>query len=97
MTEELKNKAEEKTRAEISKIILKINRKEIELTPEEAKKLKDALNELYEVKEEHHYHSYPVYPSRPYWYWNEPYIYCSSGTGAKLEYLENSNTVKCSL
>ena len=61
---------------EIKKIVLKLNDKEVSLTIDEAKKLKELLSELFGkdiikevVKEEHHYHDH----YRPYWYYNEPY------------------------
>lgn len=62
--------------ARISKLILEINGKRIELTEEEAKSLKDKLNELfegkdviyipYEVEKEHTYINPYVHPY-PYW------------------------------
>jgi hypothetical protein len=62
---------------EIKEIVLKLGKKEISLSVEEAKKLKELLGELFGkdvikevVKEEHHYHDH----YRPYWYY-QPYYY----------------------
>lgn len=42
----------------IKKIVLNIGNKQVELTPEQAKKLKEALDEIFGgvVKERHYYH-----------------------------------------
>ena len=58
----------------IKKIVLDLCKKQVELTPEQCKKLKDALDEMFGkkvVKEEHHHHH--DYPYRLYWdWWNSP-------------------------
>ena len=63
---------------EIKGLLLKIGKKEITLTVEEAKKLHETLQEMFKTKviketirEEHHYHDYPYYPI---WYWIPPAI-----------------------
>ena len=89
---------------EIKKIVLKLNDKEVSLTIEEAKKLKELLGELFGkdiikeiVKEEHHYHD----NYRPYWYYS-PYwagngtVYCSTNTATlanAVNYTANSGTL----
>lgn len=79
----------------IKGINLQIGKKEIQLSVEEAKELKKALEELFGekiVKEEHHhYNGYTYYP---YWRWPTPYIYCGT---SQLKYDNNSGVVNCSL
>lgn len=65
------------TKAEIKKVVLKINDKEISLTVEEAKKLKELLGTLFggdiiKIEKEKEYIPYPQpypvpYYPRPYW------------------------------
>jgi len=66
---------------EIKEIVLKLGKKEVSLTVEEAKKLKELLGELFGkeivkeiVKEEHHHYDH----YRPFWYY-QPYYYNSCG------------------
>jgi len=80
----------EKKVCEVKKIVLNIDGKEISLTMEQAKKLKDILGELFEkeivkeiVKEEHHHYDRPYYPI---WVYEpipynplQPQIWCQSG------------------
>lgn len=62
-------------KAEISKIVITLGSKDIELTNEEAKKLFEALEELFGSKITYIDRHYPIYvdryPSYPYWkpYW----------------------------
>jgi len=77
---------EEKS-CEVKKIVLKIDDKEVSLTPEQVKKLKELLNDLFGkeiikvvTQEIHHDHyNYPIWR-----YYEPPYIpngtvvYCSS-------------------
>ena len=85
----------------VKKIVLKIDDKEISLTPEQAKKLKELLNDMFgkeiikEIKElatkEEHHHYHDHYPSYPYWYYippsyPQPIIYC-----------RDSQTISCSI
>jgi hypothetical protein len=53
----------------IKKVVLDIDGKEIELSVEQAKKLKGALDDMFGVKEVHHDH-YPNWP----WYWDYDYF-----------------------
>lgn len=71
--------SEQKDDKIIQSITIKLGRRTIELTTEEAQKLKAALSDLFgqsvvkEVIHEHHY---------PYWQWTWPqYHYHYSGTG----------------
>jgi len=80
---------------EIKKIVLKLNDKEVSLTIEEAKKLKELLGELFGkdiikeiVKEEHHYHD----NYRPYWVWNQPYGYSTLQCGTTTQNLCGGTT-----
>ena len=61
----------ERWKPEITKIVVKLGDKPTELTIDQAKALRDALNELFGkdviVKEEHHHHHHD-WP----WYWNRP-------------------------
>ena len=63
--------------SKITKIILTIGNKEIALTPEEVRDLKQALEEMYQSPKERVYVNIPDY-LRPYkhpierW-WNDPY------------------------
>ena len=54
---------------EITKVVLKLGAREVELTVDEARKLKSALDGLFKEKEivrEVHHHDYWR------WYWNQP-------------------------
>ena len=54
----------------IKKIVLDLGKKQVELTPEQCKKLKDALDEMFGksvVKEEHHHHHDRWFP---YWHYS---------------------------
>jgi hypothetical protein len=77
-------------KVEIKTVNIQVGKKQLNLTVEEAKKLKGVLEELFgkevvkEVKEIHH-HDY--YPYRWWWYtpqWESPnttpVFYCSNGT-----------------
>ncbi len=83
---------EKEKKVAIEKIVLNIEGEKVSLTPEQAKKLKSLLDEMFGkevirevIKEEHHHHDrYPYY-----WYWTLPtpqwvpnYVYCSSTGGA---------------
>lgn len=76
----------------IKKIELKLGGKTITLTPEEAKQLKVALNELFgrEVVKEIHHHDYP-----PYWYWQQP-VWTSQTYGTAEPMPKQSPTIWCS-
>ena len=58
----------------IKKIVLDLGKKQVELTPEQARKLKEALDEMFgqkvvRIEDHHHYHDR--------WYWR-PYWYCDT-------------------
>lgn len=96
------SKAEEVKRVAVEKVVVAIGRREIILTTDEAKQLKDALNELFgkaiTAEEHHHHHHYPWYYSYPKveWStangngikWQDNQIYCSVGSSA-VGYLED--------
>ena len=65
--------------AEITKIVLKIDEQDVELTPGQAKELRRILNDMYgENSKEYHFHYPPYEPPRRYWYWSQPCVrYCS--------------------
>jgi len=85
----------------IKEIKFKIDKKEFTLTTGQARKFKEALDELFgkevikEIREEHHHHDY----SWPYrWYWRnpssqEPYYQI----GTSMTYCSNTNTATLSL
>ena len=81
----------------IESVNLKIGKKEISLTTEEAKKLLDALQELFKkevvtiVKEEHHHHGYPW---RPYWEWNHPKPIYWTSADVKMELMSSSKSIE---
>ncbi len=93
-------------KTEIKKIVLQLGKKEVELTVEECKKLKEVLSEMFGkevVREVHHDHW-----NR--WYWDSPRIYCSTGLQAtaqdsnkflcgssSFEYKADSNSLFCSI
>ncbi len=72
----------------LKKIVLDVEGKEIVLTPEQAKKLHEALDELFGMKEKkeyvpYPYNPYPWYPYRLRWEYSRPYItYTGGGTTA---------------
>ena len=71
----------------IKKVVIEIDGKDVELTMEQARELKTALDELFgeKVREVRIPEPYPVYPRRPYvWPWREPVWVCASGTKATL-------------
>jgi len=72
----------ETEKVEIKKIVLKVGDEEISLTPENAKKMKELLDELFGktvIREDHHHHHHdyiyhdwmPIkwYPDNPYPTW----------------------------
>ena len=68
----------------IKKIELNLGGKVVSLTPNQAKKLRDALNELFGETVKREYIPYPqpfIEPWRPWrWDWQEPHYLTSSGT-----------------
>lgn len=77
----------------ITNVVLQIGGKTIELSVEDAKKLRDALSDLFQkevVREEHHHHDYHRYP----WWWGySRSTYASSN--AKFSMNAQSNTLQC--
>ena len=82
--------------AEIKKIVLKIDKKEIELTPEQAKKLHGLLDEMY-CKKEVIYPSYPMIwrERNPYWIYGCN-TWCADG-GETISYSASSGTAEIGL
>jgi hypothetical protein len=85
------------SKVEVTTIRIKIDNKSIELTMEQAKKLKDALNEMFVT------HVHYEYVNRPFWYWGpyvpSSFVGTSLGTGTivnpNIPYvLTSSNTVE---
>lgn len=80
----------------INKIVIEIGKRKIELTKNQAKEMKEVLDELFGEKvvvdKEYHYHGYRDY--YPYWKWDGHAVLCSDNS-AKLT-LDN-NTVNCCL
>lgn len=78
----------------IKKIELDLGGKRVFLTPEQAKRLKSALDELFGTKTEKEYIPYPIEPYRPWRWdwdrWKEPYYLttcdaiCKYDTGNEL-------------
>lgn len=69
-------------KAEIKKIVLDLGKTEVELSPDQAKKLYDLLDEMYGQKFRDV--PYPVYIEpfryRPYWRYEEPFYYGGGAT-----------------
>lgn len=91
-------------KVEIKKITLKLGKREVTLSIEEAKNLKEALEELFGksiVSEEHHHHhhdhSYPYYPYR--WWWcqgtnlDNHQVYCIDNNTLTCDMDMSSNTL----
>ena len=83
----------------IKKIILDLGGKEVELTTGQAKKLKEALDEMFGkeiVKEIHHYDYWQWYPyklcepNKPYW---ETYVYSPTTCGTIVSYNANDSAM----
>ena len=87
-------KTQKMEKTEIKKIVLEVSGREITVSLEDAKKLKDLLNELFgkeiikEIRVDH-------YPYKPYWDYTRPYILCDSGSTAKFS--PNKHTLFCSV
>ena len=88
---------------EVKRIVLKIEDKEISLTPEQAKKLKVVLDELFGreiikevIREIHEHHDHYNTPYNPYWRWEQPVIWCG-GTANIPQYQMQNETINCSL
>lgn len=79
----------------ISKIVIDVDSKKIELTAEQAKKMKGVLDELFGitkvVTEEHHHH-HKTYPYYPRWWWDGNTVLCNN-----TQMTLNDDTVQCSL
>jgi len=86
--------SKKKDKVEISKMMITIGGKEIEVTIEEAQQLKDKLNNLFGTTENHYHYTNPIIERviekerRPYWYWTVPY--CGTTTA---EYPVTSNAI----
>lgn len=80
----------------IKKIVLDLGRKQVELTPEQCKKLKAALDEMFgkEVVREVHHHDY--WPYRWYWYWDRSPICDFPGTTTIVYGDSGNNNVSAS-
>lgn len=76
----------------INKIVFDIDEKKIELTADQAKQMKNILDELFGtkvVREEHHHHNRYSYP---FWRWDTPDITCN-----RSNIFYENGTVSCSL
>ena len=87
-------------KAEIQKIVLDLGGKEINLSPEQAKKLHGLLDEMYG----HQSVSYPVYIDRWHdWHWNWPQTQWygttidNSGITSNITYCASNSTAKITL
>ena len=84
-------------KAEIKKIVLDLGDKEVEISPKQARKLHQLLDEMYGTKDitipapiiiRDKYYPYWEYPT-PTWY--------SKDSSVNIQYMANSNTAKISL
>ena len=82
----------------IKKIELDIDGKVVRLTPEQAKKLKSALDELFGKKVEKEYvpypQPYPVIPWRRIWAWDYRPTYYTTTSGTLCNYSSDNSTLK---
>ena len=74
---------------EIKKMVIKMGKKDVDLSIDEAKKLHEALDTLFGKKE---VYSYPYWD----WRWDRDVVYCNNSTST-LEFTADCNTVTCSL
>lgn len=86
----------EKQKVKVTKIVLEINDKKIELSLEEAKSLFELLGSIFKENKEYiyiPYPSYPVYPTYPYWSYT---VKTDTGTAdfGQLTITYGSNTTK---
>jgi len=73
---------------EIKELKLKLGKKEVTLTIEEARRLKKALEEVFGkeiIREEHIHHDHYPY----HWYWYKPYW-----VGNELTYTDNAGNIR---
>lgn len=71
----------------VKKLTIELGGQDVELTMEQARELKSALDELFgeRVHEVRIAEPYPVYPRHPYrWPWYQPSWICSSGSKVTL-------------
>ena len=80
-------------KTEIKKIVLQLGKKEVELTVEECKKLKEVLSEMFgkDVVKEIHHHDYYK------WYWQHPVTYYTNQTSPLANQIYCSNTASISM
>lgn len=81
-------------KAEIKKIVLDLGGVEVSLTPDQAKKLHDALDEIYGIKNNIPYNPIIIERYRPYWHYGD---YTWYGSGIQMSYTANDCTAKLSL
>jgi hypothetical protein len=82
-------------KTEIKKIVIELEGKELNLTVESAKKLKELLNELFKDRETV-YIPIDRYIPRP-WHWDRWTIYGSYQGGNTNQQFSSGNTIYCSL
>lgn len=80
-------------KTEIKKIVLQLGIKEVELTVEECKKLKEVLSEMFgkDVVKKIHHHDYYK------WYWQQPITYFTNKTAPNPNIVYCSNTASISM
>jgi len=80
----------------IKKIVLDLGKNQVELTPEQCRKLKDALDEMFGkeiVKEIHHWDNWQWYPTWPYQTTSSRVVW-SSDSGCQVSYADSTMTMK---
>lgn len=88
----------------IKKIVLDLGKNQVELTPEQCRKLKDALDEMFgkEIVKEIHHRDYPHLRFWPYWDTSLTYpntvsysrVVWSSDSGCQVSYADSTMTMK---
>jgi hypothetical protein len=81
-----------KKKIEVTKVVIRIGDKPVELTIDQARELKDALNELLGSKETVYLPSSPVIIDRPYPYPYTPYWTITYGNTGTVTYSASMNS-----
>ena len=88
-------------KAKIKKFVIRLGKKEIELSPKEAEKLHSELDEIYgdNTKEMIQYvpHTYPVIFDRPYPYWYYDRLQYTNADGVQWSYTTENQYITMSL
>ena len=76
-------------KAEIKKIVLELGGVEVSITPSQAKKLHQLLDEMYGTKTIT-FSTPPIYIKNERWWWDRPQLMWSSDQGTSITYSEDT-------